>query len=118
MISTEWFKIKFDFSLECLETDHLADGHCDDISNTEICNWDGGDCCGCNVNTQYCSDCQCLDPNGSGGGTTGTMTQSTTPVPTTTGTTIPPVPGSFGNSIEEFYSKDYKVIIRRELRNS
>ena len=46
------------------------------------------------------------------------MTQSTTPVPTTTGTTIPPVPGSFGNSIEEFYSKDYKVIIRRELRNS
>ena len=106
------------FSLECLETNHVADGHCDDIANTEICSYDGGDCCGCNVNTQYCSDCQCLDPNGSGGGTTGTMTQSTTPVPTTTGTTIPPVPGSFGNSIEEFYSKDYKVIIRRELRNS
>ena len=205
------------FSLECLETNHVADGHCDDIANTEICSYDGGDCCGCNVNTQYCSDCQCLDPNGSGGGTTcpqsttgsgttptatgpttappstytsgtatatttgcntgwiadnycddinnnmecsydggdccgcnvvtwwcteclcldpngsgggttcsqpttGIWTPLTTPVPTTTGTTVPPVPGSFGNSIEDFYSKDYKVILRllyrREQRNS
>ena len=27
------------------------------------CGWDGGDCCGDNVNTQYCSVCACLDPN-------------------------------------------------------
>ena len=82
------------------------------------CGYDSGDCCGCDVNTRYCSDCQCLDPNGSGGGTTcpqpttGTITPSITPVPTTTGYTVPPGPGSFGNSIEEFYSKDYKVILR------
>ena len=25
------------------------------------CNWDGGDCCGDNVNTQYCSHCDCLN---------------------------------------------------------
>ena len=27
------------------------------------CSWDGGDCCGDDVNTQFCSACQCLDPN-------------------------------------------------------
>ena len=27
------------------------------------CNWDGGDCCGDNVNTQYCSHCDCLNSN-------------------------------------------------------
>ena len=84
-------------------TGWIADGYCDDINNNMECGYDGGDCCGCNVDTQYCTECQCLDPNGSGSGTTcsqpttGTMTQSTTPVPTTTGSTVPPVPGSFGN---------------------
>ena len=24
------------------------------------CNFDGGDCCGPNVNTVYCTQCQCL----------------------------------------------------------
>ena len=45
-----------------------------DITNKIDCNYDGGDCCGCNVNKQYhkqyCLDCQNLDPNGSGLGTT------------------------------------------------
>ena len=44
-----------------------SDTYCDDQNNTEECGWDGGDCCGDNTNTdwnQYCSDCQCLDPNG------------------------------------------------------
>ena len=59
LISIEWFKIRFYSSLECLETDHVADGHCDDIANTEICNWDGGDCCGPNRVVDYCTECQC-----------------------------------------------------------
>ena len=42
------------------------------------CTYDGGDCCGPNVNTQYCSDCSCLDPNGGNGGNTTTTTASTT----------------------------------------
>ena len=46
----------------------IADGYCDDVNNNMDCNYDGGDCCGPNVNTQYCDDCQCLDPNGSSGG--------------------------------------------------
>merc|ERR1711862_516869 len=41
-------------------------------NNNEECGWDGGDCCGDNVNTQYCSARQCLDPNG--GGNSGTTT--------------------------------------------
>ena len=26
------------------------------------CSWDGGDCCGPNVDTSFCTDCECLDP--------------------------------------------------------
>ena len=48
----------------------IGDAYCDDINNNMDCSYDGGDCCGCNVNTQYCSVCACLDPNGNGGGTT------------------------------------------------
>ena len=76
------------FSLECLETDHVADGHCDDIANTEICNWDGGDCCGPNRVVDYCTECQCHEAT--------TPTAPTTPAPTTptptsaTPTTIAP----------------------------
>ena len=29
-------------------------------NNNAGCNWDGGDCCGDNVNTQFCSECQCI----------------------------------------------------------
>ena len=82
-------------------TGWIGDYYCDDINNNMDCNYDGGDCCGCNANTQYCTECQCLDPNGSGGGTT--CPQTTTPVPTTTGSTVPPVPGSFGKSIKQFF---------------
>ena len=78
----------------------ITDGYCDDINNNNDCNYDGGDCCGCNVNTEWCTECQCLDPNGSGGGTT--CPQTTTLVPTTTGSSVPPVPGSFGTLIEQF----------------
>ena len=66
------------FSLECLETDHVADGHCDDIANTEICNWDGGDCCGPNRVIDYCAECQCHET------TTPTTAAPTTAAPITT----------------------------------
>ena len=49
----------------------IGDGYCDDINNNLDCTYDGGDCCGSNVNTQYCTECQCLEGGGgSGGGTT------------------------------------------------
>ena len=37
----------------------VHDAYCDDNTNTAECNYDGGDCCGSNVNTQFCSDCLC-----------------------------------------------------------
>ena len=40
-----------------------GDGYCEDYHNHKDCNFDGGDCCGDNVNTDYCDDCECLDPN-------------------------------------------------------
>ena len=79
-------------------TGWITDGYCDDINNNMDCNYDGGDCCGCNVNTAWCTECQCLDPNGIGGGTT--CPQTTTSVPTTT---VSHVPGSFGKLIEQFF---------------
>ena len=45
-----------------------GDNFCDDENNNAGCEWDGGDCCGDDVNTQYCSACECLDPNEQGGG--------------------------------------------------
>ena len=45
------------------ENDLKNDGYCDDGNNYEECDWDGGDCCGSDVNTFYCVNCECLDPN-------------------------------------------------------
>merc|ERR1719367_1357066 len=53
----------------CGSPQWFGDNYCDDENNNEECGWDGGDCCGDNVNTQYCSACECLDPN-TGGPTT------------------------------------------------
>ena len=38
----------------------IGDGYCDDSHNNIGCNFDGGDCCGSNVNAQYCIECICL----------------------------------------------------------
>merc|ERR1712038_1230529 len=54
----------------CGSPQWFGDNYCDDDNNNEECGWDGGDCCGDNVNTQYCSACECLDPNGGGDATT------------------------------------------------
>ena len=53
--------------LDCsvIQLDYVGDDYCDDISNTENCGWDGGDCCGSNVNYDYCEECDCLDPKNS-----------------------------------------------------
>jgi len=40
-----------------------GDGYCDDENNNDSCDYDGGDCCGDDVNTSFCSACQCLDPD-------------------------------------------------------
>ena len=39
----------------------VGDGYCDDERNNEKCNFDGGDCCGPNVNTLYCNECKCYN---------------------------------------------------------
>ena len=39
----------------------VADGYCDDNNNNMGCNYDGGDCCGPDVNTDYCQECICID---------------------------------------------------------
>ena len=33
----------------------IGDDYCDDGANNVDCNFDGGDCCGPNVNTDYCT---------------------------------------------------------------
>ena len=38
---------------------YIGDAYCDDENNNDDCNFDGGDCCGPNVNTQYCTECIC-----------------------------------------------------------
>ena len=38
-----------------------GDNYCHDENNNCGCEWDGGDCCGDNVNTQWCSACECLE---------------------------------------------------------
>jgi len=47
----------------CGSPSYKDDQYCDDENNNCGCEWDGGDCCGINVNTKYCSACECLDPN-------------------------------------------------------
>merc|ERR1712111_312918 len=58
-----------------------GDGWCDDGNNNADCSYDGGDCCGDNVQTTYCSVCERKE------GTTTTTTTPTTPTPPPTTTT-------------------------------
>ena len=46
----------------CEYPDAIGDSICDDGNNNEACEWDGGDCCD-GSSTQYCSVCECLDPD-------------------------------------------------------
>ena len=38
---------------------NIGDGVCEDDTNNEGCSYDGGDCCGSNVNKQDCTNCIC-----------------------------------------------------------
>ena len=40
-----------------------GNGKCDDENNLFECDYDGGDCCGCNIEKGVCTDCECLDPS-------------------------------------------------------
>ena len=37
----------------------IGDEFCDDANNIEECNYDGGDCCGINVQKNFCVNCTC-----------------------------------------------------------
>ena len=55
--------------LGCFNLDWKGDGICDDQNNHGGCNFDGGDCCGDDVDTDLFTQCQCLEeeaplPNG------------------------------------------------------
>ena len=39
----------------------IGDGYCDDESNIEGCLFDRGDCCGPNINLDFCTECICYD---------------------------------------------------------
>ena len=39
---------------------YIGDGYCNDETNNAACGYDGGDCCGSCVNTEYCLNCDCL----------------------------------------------------------
>ena len=84
----------------CGDPDYKGDGYCDDTNNYCGCEWDGGDCCETTTSTStvitdYCSVCECLDPNANAADTTTDPPTTTTTDPptttnetTTTGTTV------------------------------
>ena len=41
----------------------IGDGYCDDENNNAGCGFDGGDCCGPDIKTAFCTECQCLGEN-------------------------------------------------------
>ena len=45
----------------CGSPNWVGDNFCDDENNNAECGFDGGDCCGDDVNTQYCNACECLE---------------------------------------------------------
>ena len=57
------FKLSIEFLsiLGCHNLTLVGNGLCDDETNTLECNFDDGDCCGSNITTTHCSECQCLE---------------------------------------------------------
>jgi hypothetical protein len=85
------------------EVTWINDGYCDRFNNKAECNFDGGDCCGDNVNKQFCPDpdvaeeCSCRDPAAPTVAPSHSTTAPTaypTALPTATPTNEPVVPGS------------------------
>ena len=48
--------------IKCVK-DWIGDGVCDDMNNNQNCTFDGGDCCGPNINHEYCKECLCKEPS-------------------------------------------------------
>ena len=49
----------------CGSPNFVGDGFCDDNNNNCGCDWDNGDCCGKSGKAKqfdYCTDCECIDP--------------------------------------------------------
>ena len=46
--------------IECMYKELLGNNYCDDETNNVDCYYDGGDCCGYNVNSEHCTDCTCF----------------------------------------------------------
>jgi hypothetical protein len=38
----------------------IGDSVCNDETNNAGCNYDGGDCCGYNINSEHCTECTCF----------------------------------------------------------
>ena len=47
----------------CGNKDYANDKFCDDDNNNCGCKWDGGGCCGLEVEYDFCQECKCKDPN-------------------------------------------------------
>ena len=43
----------------------IGNGYCDDDNNNKECKYDGGDCCGYCISTEFCTICECLLDEGS-----------------------------------------------------
>ena len=48
------------FSSDCQYTTLIKNGFCNDESNNEDCDYDGGDCCGFCIAKDHCSECACI----------------------------------------------------------
>ena len=53
------------FLLDCNQPTLIGDGYCNDEVNILDCGFDGGDCCGSCIITDFCTNCSCI------GGVTG-----------------------------------------------
>ena len=53
------------FKVPCAgQISSIGNGFCDDINNNKECIYDGGDCCGNCINTDFCTNCTCLQDKG------------------------------------------------------
>ena len=50
---------------DCTNGRLIANGICNDETNNAECEFDGGECCGSYINTDYCTNCSCIG-NGTG----------------------------------------------------
>ena len=46
--------------LDCALPSLVGDGFCNDETNNPECYFDGGDCCGSCIVTDYCTNCTCI----------------------------------------------------------